>query len=169
MNEMPLRSIYKALAEQYLREQYSIERLEDRFAQSGLPFHPQKEHLFVLVNEPHLERLKDQEKAILEQIAREKTDAGTCAEFVINTCDKVMAGDLRNGVNYEFFPDVHERGLLPGNSIVFYMDDCIKMDEKGGRNWEVEERKEKLFQNVKSQFEQIANEKCERKVYLLRI
>ena len=105
----------------------------------------------------------------MEQIAREEIDAGTCAEFVINTYDKVMAGDLRDGVNYEFFPDVHERGLLPGNSIVFYMDDRIKMDEKGGRNWEVEERKEKLFRNVKSQFEQLANEKYERKVYLFRI
>ena len=62
MNEMSLRSIYKALAEQYLRELYSIERLEERFAESELSFRPRREYLIWLVNEPHLERLEDQEK-----------------------------------------------------------------------------------------------------------
>ena len=43
------------------------------------------------------------------------------------------------------------------------------MNEKGDVNWEVEERKEKLFLNVKIQFEQLANEKSEKNAYLLRI
>ncbi len=169
MNDMLLKTIYKALAEQYLREQYSIKRLEERFTESELPFRPRREHLFWLLNEPHLERLEVQEKKILEQIVKEEADAKTCADFMVSTCDRVMAGDLRAGVNYEFFADIYGRGILPGNSIVFYVDDCTEMNEKGEVNWEIEKRKEKLFQNVKSQFEQIANGKGERKVYLLRI
>ena len=169
MNEMSLRSISKALAEQYLRELYSIERLEERFAESELSFRPRREYLIWLVNEPHLERLEDQEKKILEQIARETADVKACADFMISTCDRVMAGDLRTGINYEFFADIYGRGILPGNSIVFYIDDCTEMNEKGDVNWEVEERKEKLFLNVKKQFEQLANEKSEKNAYLLRI
>lgn len=168
--------LYKKLAEQYLFEVYSIRRLEERFAECEVKFLPESEteqenklalKFISLLNKAHIERLDENERKSLEEISKGNTEINI-AEFIDSTYVKVLAGDIRKNVQYEYFKNIYGKGILPGNAIVFFFRDKVEYNAENQVNWETEYRKDKIFHNVKTQFEKMANRKSQSPIYLIR-
>lgn len=171
-----LSMLYKKLAEQYLFEVYSIRRLDERFAACEVKFLPETEteqenelalKFISLLNKAHIERLDENERKSLEEISKGNTEINI-AEFIDSTYEKVLAGDIRKNVQYEYFKNIYGKGILPGNAIVFFFRDKIEYNAENQINWETEHQKDKIFHNVKMQFEKMANRKSQNPIYLIR-
>lgn len=169
--------VYKMIAEQYLYEKYSIGRLDQRFSEQKIPFEPikrdkeevgQQLRYITLSNHANIERLESEELNELEKIADGYFESINILNFVESTYRKVLAGDIRPNVKYEFYPNIHGEGILPGDAIVFLFHDQVTYDLEGKIDWEIEGRKETMFKNVKVQFEALANRNSETPIYLVR-
>ena len=68
----------------------------------------------------------------------------------------------------EFYPDIHGDGILPVDSIVFRFQDAMPNIPLEKMNAEEENKKTRIFLNVKAQFEKLANKEDKDFVWLLR-
>ncbi len=168
-----LSDFYKLLAEQYLRESFSIKRLEERFEECDTPFVPKvtdsPARFLSLVNEPHLDRLSEEELQLLDKMYEGTATGEEAALFLEKSCPLVLAGDLDPGVEYEFFRDFRGRGIFPGNTIVFRFRDKVALDGNGKLDEPAERKKSRIFANVKRQFEEMVGEKAGAPIRLVRI
>ena len=167
---------YKELAESYLRELYSIDSLENGFLNCNAIFMPPagKKNLISLFNTPRIENLTDEEFAFLSDIS-EKEAKDQKVEEIINfleqTYRKVLYlpgweyGDGRKG---EFYPNIHGDGILPVDSIIFRFRDSVPNIPLEEIDIKEEDRKLRIFMNVKVQFEKLANKEDKDYVWLLR-
>ena len=162
--------LYQKLAEQYLFEMYSVRRLDERFGECEPAFVPEDAEkpgdelslrFISLLNEAHIERLDENERQVLEEIGEGNERRINIADFMAQTYEKVLAGDLRPNTQYEYFKNIYGRSILPGNAIIF-----VLRDKRDGLQ---EEKKTWIFNNVKKQFEELANRNAKSPVYLMRI
>lgn len=162
--------LYQKLAEQYLFEMYSVRRLDERFGECEPAFVPEDVEnpddelslrFISLLNEAHIERLDESETQVLEEISEGNERRINIADFMAQTYEKVLAGDLRPNTQYEYFKNIYGRGILPGNAIIFAF-----RDKRDGAQ---EEKKTRIFNNVKMQFEELANRNAKSPVYLMRV
>ncbi len=168
---------YHILAEQYLVRKYSLDRLDERFAECSAGFIPHGEEIpcnelkFIsLLSIPKLERLTEEQQAVINEISLGEEPDIDIVAFVEDTFRIALAGDIRPGVYHEYYQDVNNEGLLPGESIVFQFSDKSEGDAQDEKVWEAENKKKEVFASVKAQFEKMISDKCpDDKVYLVRI
>lgn len=178
-----IENYYYWLAEQFLIEKYSLRSLDERFQKSTIPFISvrKQEAPFLtyisLWNRPKLERLSEKELTVIKEL----TETGeskivedilgiNLAEFLQNTYQKVLAEDMREGMVHEFYPSIYGDGILPAKAIVFRFEDKIAYDENGSILWEIEQKKNNIFNSVKRQLETLIRSKNkEDLVYLVRM
>lgn len=180
---------YKTLAETYLFRKYGVDRLDRRFAEYRPRFipapwretlrqmNPAALEYISLLNEAHLERLSDADRAAFEDLLHAsanvsaddaaETDAtaaeidatgAAAAAFLERTYRTVLAGNTKPGEMHRYFADIHDIGTIPGDAIVFVFSDVADYDSAGNRNPEAEEKKNRVFASVRRQFEAIAAE-----------
>lgn len=170
------KSNYRDLAEAYLREVYSIDSLEKGFMNSKGNFMVPTgiDHLITLYNYPRVENLSEEEFEFLSKISEEQPkedNMDSVISFIERTYRKVLYlpgwehGDGRTG---EFYPSIHGEAVLPVDSIVFRFHDSIPNIPIDKINVEEEDRKTRIFLNVKAQFEKLANKENKDYVWLLR-
>ncbi len=171
-DKLDLSLFYKEMAEEYLRKILSMKRLEERFEECEPSFIPEMtdrpSHFFTLVNRVNLERLDESEMELLEGMYQGRVEGAEAAALLEQTCFRVMAGDPESGVVHEYFQDIHGKGILPGNAMVFLFHDKATIDESGRIDTEAELKKIRIFANVKRQFESLAEEKTGVPVCIVR-
>ena len=169
-----LSEIYRSLAEQYLIEKYSVKRLDERFGECKAAFIPEDDRTdnglkyISVLNSAHMERLSEEEIQIFRTLLTDEDREEDLVKFIISTCDLVMAGDIRKSIYCEYYKDIHGNGIFPGNAVIFCFRDQTRYDENGKMDWAEEGYKNKVFNRVKLQFEQLAGRKEENPVYLIR-
>ena len=177
MTDLEKRTVYKATVEEYLRQKFSIDRLEERFAEAGFtPMSADKgkngqPKFIYLLNEPDLGRLSEDDAALFDEL-----DAGAgedavfrFAQMAAATYQNTMLKGQSDDVNAEFFPDLYNRGILPGNSIIFFFRDRISADRMEDEDIAFEQKKDRIFANVKQQFEQLASREKAYHTWLFRM
>lgn len=175
MTDLEKRAVYKATVEEYLRQKFSIDRLEERFAEAGFtPMSADKgkngqPKFIYLFNEPDLGRLSEEDTALFDEL-----DAGEDAGFrfvqmAAATYMDTMLKGKSDDIKAEFFPDLYDRGILPGNSIIFFFRDRISADRLEDEDIAFEQKKDRIFTNVKRQFEQLASREKAYHTWLFRM
>ncbi len=172
---------YRKAAEEYFAAKYSLKHLEERFMDCGFGFQPKDKPaedrslcFFKLMNRPHLERLTEIQSQKLENIY-EAAGRNTVPEaeeflaFLEQTCETVLPGSLKEKLEYEYFPDIHGRGIFPGRALVFLFRDKDIFNDDSVLDIQKEEKKKVVFRNVKNQFENMVNQKSDLPVYLVRV
>ena len=177
MNLQEKKIVYKAAAEEFLRRKFSIDRLEERFAEAG--FTPMEDddsgsghaRFIYLFNEPDLERLSEEDMALFDKIGT--GDDGQALEafslMVARTYPEVLCPGKEANRMAEFFPDTYDRGVLPENSIILLFRDRISADRIEDEDVEFERRKDRIFVNVKRQFEALASKEKAYCTWLIRL
>lgn len=179
-NYSKLSRLYRALSQQYLIEQYSLKRLDERFAEGETYFEPLDERnlqqgngiylkYISLLNKARIERLEENELKMLREINNENPGNINLADFIGRTYARILAGDITPGTQYEFFKDIYGKGVLPGNAVIFSFRDKTSYGPDGEIDWSIEERKSRIFHQVKEQFEELANAGSNHPVYLVRM
>lgn len=172
-----LKVAYRILVSQYLFEKYSLRRLDERFLESSAAFLPKTDavlredyelQFISLLNEAHIERLSGAELEMFQEILEDESDHTGIFDFLERTYEKVLAGTVVPGIEFEFFKDIYGRGIFPGNALIFQFRDQEMYDENGKLRRETEEQKARVFERVKVQYEKIANAKSRVPVYLVR-
>lgn len=172
-----LKSFYKELAETYLRGIYSIEALENGFKNCKVVYYskPGSNHLITLFNEPQIENLDEDEiNYISSLVEKERPDEKIGREvldFIEKTYRKVLylpGWENADGRMAEFFPNIYEIGILPVNSIIFRFMDVLPNVPFEEIDREEEAKKDRIFANVKAQFEKMANKDDKDYVWLIR-
>ena len=163
ISEEDARINYRDLAETYLRELYSVDLLEEKFLNCNANFMPPigTKELITLYNKPRIENLTEEEFEYLSKLSEEPAenqDLDRVVDFLEQTYRKVLYlpgwefGDGRTG---EF-------------SIVFRFQDAMPNIPLEKMNAEEENKKTRIFLNVKAQFEKLANKEDKDFVWLLR-
>ena len=176
ISEEDARINYRDLAETYLRELYSVDLLEEKFLNCNANFMPPigTKELITLYNKPRIENLTEEEFEYLSKLSEEPAenqDLDRVVDFLEQTYRKVLYlpgwefGDGRTG---EFYPDIHGDGILPVDSIVFRFQDAMPNIPLEKMNAEEENKKTRIFLNVKAQFEKLVNKEDKDFVWLLR-
>lgn len=170
--------VYKIVAEQYLINMLSLKRLDERFYECKIGFETIKTDVseknnglrFIsLINNPHIERLDEDENNVLNMICDGNTEDLDIQGFIEKTYQKVLAGDIGENRKYEYYKSIYGNGILPANSIVFSFRDKNVYNSDGSMDWNIMKKKTMLFFNVKQQFEKLAKEKISVPVYLVRL
>jgi hypothetical protein len=91
------------------------------------------------------------------------------AQMAAATYQNTMLKGQSDDVNAEFFPDLYNRGILPGNSIIFFFRDRISADRMEDEDIAFEQKKDRIFANVKQQFEQLASREKAYHTWLFRM
>ena len=92
MTDLEKRTVYKATVEEYLRQKFSIDRLEERFAEAGFtPMSADKgkngqPKFIYLFNEPDLGRLSEEDAALFDEL-----DAGAGEDAVFRFAQMAAA------------------------------------------------------------------------------
>lgn len=169
---------YKIVAEQYLINMLSLKRLDERFCECEIGFETVKSDIseknnglkFIsLINNPHIERLDENESNVLNIICDGNAEDLDIQDFIEKTYQKVLAGDIGENKMYEFYKSIYGNGILPANSIVFSFRDKNAYNSDGSLDWDIMKKKAILFFNVKQQFEKLVKEKTSVPVYLVRL
>jgi hypothetical protein len=151
--------------------------IKERFAEAGFtPMSADKgkngqPKFIYLFNEPDLGRLSEEDAALFDEL-----DAGAgedavfrFAQMAAATYQNTMLKGQSDDVNAEFFPDLYNRGILPGNSIIFFFRDRISADRMEDEDIAFEQKKDRIFANVKQQFEQLASREKAYHTWLFRM
>ena len=169
---------YKLLAEPYLFRKYGIDKLDKKFGDYPTRYIPatwrseMAEELelqfFSLLNKAHTDRLSGNEMDYLICIINDTVDAAEVIDYIENTYRKVLAGSLVEGAQVEYFQDIYDRGVFPGDAIIFVFSDMPEYDENGARDSDKEGEKTRVFNSVKAQFEDMVNADGGEKIILTR-
>lgn len=165
---------YKLIADQIVIEKYSLKRLDERFGECSAGFIPAGDRnedglqFLSVLNRPHLERLSEERLLEFRNMAARENMEDELVSFVEASFRDILEGDPRPNVQYEYFRDIHGRGIFPGNSLVLLFRDKVQYDPAGKVDWNGEARKEEVFAQVKEQFEELVNQKGDCPVFLVR-
>ena len=176
--EEELNVTYKLIAEPYLYRKYGLYELDQKFGEYKPSYIPaewrveMKNELELqyisLLNQAHTERLKESEKEVLSGIINSTVSDEEIVSFIEETYRKVLAGSLEKDVQVQYFPDIYDRGMFPGDAIVFVFSDTPEYGTDGSRDENKEGEKTRVFNSVKKQFEELINANESEKVYLVR-
>lgn len=164
-----VKDIYRQIAEEFLFEKYGINIIEKRIKEQGLNYIPAEKDgkLIHLFNEPHMERLLESEYLRFVELI-ENNDSERIVDFINETYRKVLYPETDIKSETEFFRDIYGNGIFPSNTILFVFNDLLSKIDLNEEEKKLEEKKDKLFQNVRVQYERIVNKENDENVRLIR-
>ena len=165
--------LYKQLAEQILIEKYALKRLDERFSEEKNIFTPDTEEksnglkYFTMINNAYVERLSEEDLSAFKDFVGnpENEKLGELLKIVAATYHIVLGNCIRE----EFFLSMNGGGNYPLNStVIFEFADKREFDENGNYIQPSEEKKNRVFFNVKKQYEKMVFDKTGDNVCIVR-